>query len=160
MARHDDASIRLKESLDRTDSGSRNNSSNITWNIRGMWSKVGSWGSTSIPDRSELASPTGADTGTSVASWERRALSSISLAVRRPNEKNLTRIDPVSWEKAEEFCPERFAHNYVDFKGQDFELIPFGAGRRSYPGIAFGISSIELALANLLYWFNWEFPRV
>ncbi|KAJ8615514.1 hypothetical protein MRB53_034886 [Persea americana] len=67
--------------------------------------------------------------------------------------------DPVSWENAEEFCPERFAHNSVDFKGQDFELIPFGAGRRICPGIAFGISSVELALANLLYWFNWEFPK-
>ncbi|KAJ8615510.1 hypothetical protein MRB53_034882 [Persea americana] len=66
--------------------------------------------------------------------------------------------DPKSWENAEEFLPERFVNNSVDFKGQDFQLIPFGAGRRGCPGIAFGISSVEISLANLLYWFNWELP--
>lgn len=68
--------------------------------------------------------------------------------------------DPNSWDNAEEFLPERFANSSVDFKGQDFQLIPFGAGRRGCPGIAFGISSVELTLANLLYWFNWELPNV
>ncbi|KAK9088013.1 hypothetical protein Syun_030407 [Stephania yunnanensis] len=67
--------------------------------------------------------------------------------------------DPMKWEKAEEFIPERFSESSVDFKGQDFELVPFGSGRRSCPGMSFGIAVVELALANLLYWFDWELPN-
>ncbi|EEF51893.1 cytochrome P450, putative [Ricinus communis] len=37
------------------------------------------------------------------------------------------------------------------FNGQDFELIPFGVGRRGCPGMNLGVMLIELALANLLY---------
>ncbi|XP_059298791.1 6,7,8-trihydroxycoumarin synthase-like isoform X2 [Lycium ferocissimum] len=66
--------------------------------------------------------------------------------------------DPEIWENPEEFIPERFLNNDIDFKGQDYELIPFGAGRRGCPGITLGVASTELALSNLLYAFDWELP--
>ncbi|QCE02971.1 cytochrome P450 [Vigna unguiculata] len=40
--------------------------------------------------------------------------------------------DPEAWEDAEEFIPERFLNSTVDLRGQDFCLIPFGAGPVSY----------------------------
>ncbi|XP_057437255.1 cytochrome P450 71A1-like [Lotus japonicus] len=66
--------------------------------------------------------------------------------------------DPEAWEDPEEFYPERFLNNDRDFKGQDFELIPFGAGRRICPGIPMGIATVELITANLVNSFDWEMP--
>jgi cytochrome P450 len=66
--------------------------------------------------------------------------------------------DPASWDEPEEFMPERFLTSSVDFRGQDFQLIPFGAGRRGCPGISFAMTTIELVLANLLHNFDWTLP--
>ncbi|XP_074306943.1 cytochrome P450 71A1-like [Silene latifolia] len=66
--------------------------------------------------------------------------------------------DPESWEDPEAFKPERFMGSSIDFRGQDFELAPFGAGRRICPGLALGVANLELPLANLLYSFDWELP--
>ncbi|XVF15217.1 hypothetical protein REPUB_Repub09cG0131700 [Reevesia pubescens] len=66
--------------------------------------------------------------------------------------------DPNSWENPNEFYPERFEENDIDFKGSDFDLLPFGAGRRICPGLAMGATNVEFILANLLHCFDWELP--
>ncbi|XP_031270247.1 cytochrome P450 83B1-like isoform X2 [Pistacia vera] len=66
--------------------------------------------------------------------------------------------DPEAWDNPEEFNPDRFIGSCLEMQGQNFELIPFGSGRRICPGIHMGIVSVELALANLLYHFDWEMP--
>lgn len=67
--------------------------------------------------------------------------------------------DSKYWESPEEFIPERFIDKPVDVKGQDFEYLPFGSGRRICPGINMGLITSELALANLLYCFDWKLPN-
>ena len=66
--------------------------------------------------------------------------------------------DPLYWERPEEFFPQRFLNNSIDFKGHHFELIPFGSGRRICPGIQFAMKITELVLANLMHKFDWSLP--
>ncbi|ONK79870.1 uncharacterized protein A4U43_C01F11200 [Asparagus officinalis] len=64
--------------------------------------------------------------------------------------------DPKYWQNPAAFRPERFLNSNVDFRGRDFQLIPFGFGRRICPGIQFAMSVIEIALANLVCYFDWH----
>ncbi|XP_052180736.1 cytochrome P450 736A117-like [Diospyros lotus] len=66
--------------------------------------------------------------------------------------------DPLIWDEAEEFKPERFLDCSTDFKGNHFEFIPFGAGRRGCPGLQFATAVDELALANLVFRFDFALP--
>ena len=67
--------------------------------------------------------------------------------------------DPQVWDKPDKFIPERFVGSNIDMGGQNFEFIPFGSGRRICPGIPIALPSVELALANLLYKFDWKMPH-
>lgn len=67
--------------------------------------------------------------------------------------------DEDSWTTdAGEFKPERFESEAVDYGGTDFRFLPGGAGRRMCPGMIFGMSNIMIALASLLYHFDWKLP--
>ncbi|KAF7072514.1 hypothetical protein CFC21_077625 [Triticum aestivum] len=66
--------------------------------------------------------------------------------------------DPELWEAPEEFMPERFLGSRLDVKGQDYELLPFGSGRRMCPGYSLGLKVIQVSLANLLHGFTWRLP--
>nr|XP_027121683.1 cytochrome P450 71A1-like [Coffea arabica] len=66
--------------------------------------------------------------------------------------------DPEYWENPNEFLPERCLNSSVDMKQKDFQLIPFGAGRRGCPGYSLVLAMVEVGLANLLYSFDWELP--
>lgn len=66
--------------------------------------------------------------------------------------------DSNSWSNPTVFDPERFIETEIEFRGQDFRYIPFGGGRRGCPGYAFGLATIEITLARLLYHFDWKLP--
>ncbi|CAL5215170.1 unnamed protein product [Lathyrus oleraceus] len=61
-------------------------------------------------------------------------------------------------ENAEEFYPERFADKSLDYRGNDFQFIPFGFGRRGCPGINLGLITVKLVVAQLVHCFSWELP--
>lgn len=68
--------------------------------------------------------------------------------------------DPKEWVDPLEFKPERFLPGGekvdVDIKGNNFEVIPFGAGRRICVGISLGIKMVQLLIATLAHAFDWE----
>ncbi|EOA24060.1 hypothetical protein CARUB_v10017280mg [Capsella rubella] len=67
--------------------------------------------------------------------------------------------DPDIWKDPEEFIPERFINSGIDSKGQNFELLPFGSGRRMCPAMYMGTTMVEFGLANMLYQFDWKLPE-
>nr|AGC29951.1 CYP82D61 [Sinopodophyllum hexandrum] len=67
--------------------------------------------------------------------------------------------DPLVWSQPHEFQPERFLERDVDMKGQNFELIPFGSGRRACPGISLALQVLPLTLAHILHGFELRTPN-
>ncbi|PIA55962.1 hypothetical protein AQUCO_00700344v1 [Aquilegia coerulea] len=68
--------------------------------------------------------------------------------------------DKTAWDDPDLFNPSRYyKENAADFKGNNFEFIPFGSGRRSCPGMQLGLHATELAIAHLVHCFSWELPN-
>ncbi|KAB1221264.1 Cytochrome P450 76A2 [Morella rubra] len=64
--------------------------------------------------------------------------------------------DPNTWDEPSVFKPERFLQpNMADFKGQHFEFLPFGSGRRMCPAMPLASRVLPLALGSLLHSFDW-----
>ena len=67
--------------------------------------------------------------------------------------------DPMYWEDPSVFKPERFLNSALDFKGNDFEFLPFSAGRRICPGLPMATKVVPLVLASLIHNFDWSLPH-
>ncbi|GAB2274056.1 hypothetical protein Dimus_008826 [Dionaea muscipula] len=66
--------------------------------------------------------------------------------------------DPDVWENAHVFTPERFMESKIDYKGQDFEFLPFGSGRRLCPGLPLAHRFLPWMLASLIHSYDWKLP--
>ncbi|KAM7510308.1 hypothetical protein LguiB_009183 [Lonicera macranthoides] len=64
--------------------------------------------------------------------------------------------DPTLWEDPLSFKPERFLGSKIDVKGRDFELIPFGAGRRICPGLPLAMRMVPVMLGSMINLFDWK----
>lgn len=64
--------------------------------------------------------------------------------------------DPDAWDDPLSFKPERFWGSNIDYKGQNYELLPFGSGRRICIGMSMADRVLHLALASLLQHFDWK----
>ena len=67
--------------------------------------------------------------------------------------------DPEVWKDPEVFMPERFlvaGANPAGLKGNSFELLPFGSGRRICPGMGLAVTIVELTLSTLIHSLEWD----
>ncbi|KAL1543456.1 unspecific monooxygenase [Salvia divinorum] len=66
------------------------------------------------------------------------------------------------WKNPDEFMPERFLNENggVDFKGRDFELIPFGAGRRICPGLPLADRMVHQILMTFVGDYEWKLENM
>ncbi|KAJ1288726.1 hypothetical protein BS78_02G110600 [Paspalum vaginatum] len=67
--------------------------------------------------------------------------------------------DPAAWERPDDFVPERFLdRDDMDFRGKQFEFLPFGSGRRLCPGVAMAERVVPHIVASLVHAFEWQLP--
>ncbi|KAJ3674378.1 hypothetical protein LUZ60_004994 [Juncus effusus] len=67
--------------------------------------------------------------------------------------------DPTAWSEPDIFKPERFLDKEIEFRGKNFEFIPFGSGRRACPGMPLAVRMVPLILASMLHEFEWKLPN-
>ncbi|BAH94771.1 Os10g0171500, partial [Oryza sativa Japonica Group] len=63
-----------------------------------------------------------------------------------------------TWTEPDKFMPERFYDSDITFMGRDFQLIPFGAGKRICLGLPLAHRMVHLMLGSLLHRFTWTLP--
>nr|XP_009794145.1 PREDICTED: cytochrome P450 93A3-like [Nicotiana sylvestris] len=69
------------------------------------------------------------------------------------------------WENPLEFQPERFlseeksAKVQLDVRGQHYEFLPFGSGRRGCPGTSLALKLVHTTLAAMIQCFQWKVNR-
>jgi cytochrome P450 len=69
--------------------------------------------------------------------------------------------DPNTWTNPLQFDPNRFMqHHDIDVQGRNFELLPFGTGKRACPGRPLADLLVQIALARLLQSFDYPIPKV
>ncbi|KZV23934.1 Flavone synthase II [Dorcoceras hygrometricum] len=69
--------------------------------------------------------------------------------------------NPMYWERPMEFRPERFLDpgcGSIDVKGQNFELMPFGTGRRGCPGMLLAMQELVAIIGAMVQCFEWQLP--
>ncbi|OWM67192.1 cytochrome P450 93A3-like [Punica granatum] len=68
--------------------------------------------------------------------------------------------DPTHWESPLLFMPERFLNRLeegnLDIRGQSFQLLPFGSGRRSCPGASLALQVVQSTLGAMIQCFDWK----
>ncbi|XP_042039991.1 cytochrome P450 71AU50-like [Salvia splendens] len=67
--------------------------------------------------------------------------------------------DPNVWTDPEKFIPERFIGSDIDVRGQHFQLLPFGSGRRGCAGMKLGLIQVRLIVSQLVHCFDWQLPN-
>ncbi|CAN4085135.1 unnamed protein product [Withania somnifera] len=84
----------------------------------------------------------------------------ISELLKKPEifNKATEELDRVIGQNRWALKPDRFLGKCIDVKGHDFELLPFGAGRRMCPGYSLGLKVVQATTANLLHGFKWSLP--
>ncbi|XP_030518299.2 geraniol 8-hydroxylase-like [Rhodamnia argentea] len=67
--------------------------------------------------------------------------------------------DPSIWDDPGKFMPDRFLGSDIDVRGQNFELLPFGGGKRICPGLPLAMRMLPLMLGSLINVFDWKLEQ-